>query len=111
MPVRPFSLCKLVFISFIAILATNVQSQTRLPAIIGSNMVLQQDEMVPIWGWDEPGTKIWITTSWGNITSMGECNSEGKWKALVRTPLTGYGPHTIKIQGSEEIILENILMG
>lgn len=38
--------------------------QLRLPAIIGSNMVLQQEEKVPLWGWDKPGQKITITTSW-----------------------------------------------
>ena len=34
---------------------------TRLPAIIGSNMVLQRDQPLPIWGWDEPGTEVTVT--------------------------------------------------
>ena len=29
-----------------------------LPNVIGSNMVLQRDLPVPIWGWGEPGEKV-----------------------------------------------------
>ena len=30
----------------------------RLPAVINSNMVLQRDMQIPIWGWGEAGEKI-----------------------------------------------------
>jgi len=49
-------------------------------------MVLQQQEMVPLWGWDTPGQEIWITTSWSNATAIAECNDEGEWNIPIRTP-------------------------
>ncbi len=30
----------------------------RLPRVIGSDMVLQRDVPVPIWGWAEPGKSV-----------------------------------------------------
>ena len=36
------------------------QAELRLPAIIGDNMVLQQKQVNPIWGWDTPGTEIQV---------------------------------------------------
>ncbi len=86
-------------------------TQTRLPAIIGSNMVLQQMEEVPLWGWDNAGQDIMITVSWmDEMEFLTECNSEGKWLINLPTPNAG-GPYKITITGSEEIELNNILIG
>ena len=30
----------------------------RLPAVINSNMVLQRDMQIPIWGWGDAGEKV-----------------------------------------------------
>ena len=42
-------------------LALSSQAELKLPAIIGDNMVLQQKQANPIWGWDTPGTKVTVT--------------------------------------------------
>ena len=111
MSFRSFLFNNILLVCLLVISAQSVQSQTRLPAIISSNMVLQQEEMVPLWGWDNPGQQIKITTSWGNATAITKCNDEGEWHIPILTPQTGYGPHKIRINGSKEILLENILMG
>ena len=86
MSFRSFLSNKILLVCLLVISAQSVQSQTRLPAIISSNMVLQQQEMVPLWGWDTPGQEIWITTSWSNATAIAECNDEGEWNIPIRTP-------------------------
>ena len=40
-----------------------VYSEVMLPRVIGSNMVLQRDMQVPIWGWASAGEEIIITLS------------------------------------------------
>ena len=33
-------------------------SEINTPAVIGDNMVLQQNHKNPIWGWDNPGNQL-----------------------------------------------------
>ena len=110
MPFRSFPLLKLIMACVVAISASNVQSQTRLPAIIGSNMVLQQQENVPVWGWDTHGQDISVSASWLDEIQRTTTNSSGKWMVYLPTPTAG-GPYTITILGSEKIELENVLIG
>ena len=111
MSFRSFLPSKTLIIFLLIIYVQNVNSQTRLPAIIGSNMVLQQQAMAPIWGWDNPGQQITLKTSWGNHIYMTRCSEEGYWKIQVKTTQADNEPQWIKISGSEEIHLENILIG
>ncbi len=107
---RSFLFHKLTLVCLFAFLAIGVQSQTRLPAIIGSNMVLQQLEDVPLWGWDTPGQSISVSVSWYDKLIKTTTNKQGKWKLQVPTPAAG-GPYEIGITGSAKIKLENILIG
>jgi sialate O-acetylesterase len=45
-----------------------VRAAVRLPAVLTSNMVLQQQSNVKFWGWSEPGERVFITTSWDHRT-------------------------------------------
>jgi sialate O-acetylesterase len=82
----------------------------RLPAVIGSNMVLQQQSNVKLWGWSGAGEKIAITTSWNNKTDSVTGTRDANWQVTVQTPAAG-GPYTITIKGSNTIVLENVLIG
>lgn len=83
----------------------------RLPPIMSSNMVLQQNSQVILWGWSDASERFTIICSWKtSIDSVTALNS-GKWKAKISTPAAG-GPYTITIKGrSNTIVLENILIG
>ncbi|MEO6330238.1 MAG: sialate O-acetylesterase [Ginsengibacter sp.] len=98
-------LCVLIMGSFIAALA-----EIRLPAIIGSHMVLQQKSQVNIWGWSDPSEKITISTDWDTITYHAIGSSNGKWLTQINTPVAG-GPYKIAIQGHNLIVLEDVLIG
>ena len=37
-----------------------VRADVKLPSVFGSNMVLQRDMPVPIWGWAEPGEEVTV---------------------------------------------------
>ncbi len=89
-------------------LCTN--AEIRLPAIIGSHMVLQQKSDVKIWGWCDPGEKIKINTGWDTATYNTTGNSDGKWMLSIKTPTAG-GRYTLTINGSNKIVLEDVLIG
>lgn len=86
-------------------------SQLRLPAVISSGMVLQQNDSVAIWGWANPGEAIDINTGWDNKTYQAASLNIGKWKTKIKTPVAG-GPYTITVKGwSNYIILSDVMIG
>jgi len=87
-----------------------LRAEVRLPAVLASNMVLQQRSNVKFWGWSEPGERIYVTTSWDRGTDSVRGSRDGKWELLLATPAAG-GPYTIEIKGSNRIVLENVLIG
>jgi sialate O-acetylesterase len=85
-------------------------ADVRLPAVLSSNMVLQQQTHVKLWGWSEPGEKIVVTASWDHQTDSARGTRDGKWEVLISTPSAG-GPYSIVIKGRNTITLENVLIG
>ena len=92
------------------LLQTTIHAQLRLPAIIASDMVLQQNSEAHLWGWSGPAEKIYITTSWDNKTDSTIATRDAKWMIAVPTPKAG-GPYTITIKADKTILLTNILIG
>ena len=83
----------------------------RLPAVLASNMVLQQRSEVKLWGWGEPNEKVVVTTSWDNKTYPAvTVTGFADWQLTVQTPAAG-GPYTIHIDGNNKIVLTNVMIG
>lgn len=102
---------KLTVLLWAILLTSNAAvADIRLPNILSSNMVLQQNSEVKLWGWASPGEKVIISTSWDNksdtITGTGDAN----WMITVRTPAAG-GPYKIIFKGKNTIVLDNVMMG
>jgi sialate O-acetylesterase len=87
----------------------NSTAQTRLPFFFADNMVLQQQQLVSIWGMDNPETKIYVKGSWGKAAST-TSDAKGYWKVKIQTPAAG-GPFFIQISGSKVVNLKNVLIG
>ena len=93
--------------------AIGSHAAVRLPAVICSNMVLQQQSTVKLWGWSAPFEKIVIITSWNNHSDTLKATNNANWQKSIQTPAAG-GPYTITIKGSNTpapILLENVLIG
>ena len=90
--------------------ACSAFADIRLPGIISSNMVLQQQSMCKLWGWAEPGEKIYITTSWNHRTDTVKVTRDAGWELEVATPAAG-GPYTITFKGRNTLVLENVMIG
>jgi sialate O-acetylesterase len=96
------AVCLLVSFSAIA--------NVRLPAIIGSHMVLQQNSKVTIWGWAEPGEKVKLKADWDTTTYTATGSFAAKWSIQLQTPAAG-GPYNISIDGNNNIVLEDVMIG
>ena len=101
----------IVLLIFMAGLGSmNLQAQLRLPAILASGMVLQQNDSVSLWGWAGPGEKVFVTTSWNNRTDSTVTSNMATWKLKVKTPTAG-GPYSIDIKSRNKITLTDVLIG
>ncbi len=86
-------------------------AKIRLPAILASNMVLQRNTTITLWGWADAGEKITIRTSWlkDPINSIAE--STGSWSIKIQTT-NDRKPQTIRINSKDSNLwLDNILFG
>ncbi|HYG38712.1 MAG TPA: sialate O-acetylesterase [Cytophagales bacterium] len=90
--------------------SVEVFAKISLPTLIGSNMVLQQQSEVALWGQAKTNSKISITTSWNKKSHTGKSDEKGAWKIYIQTPEAG-GPYEIVLSDGEKLKLSNILIG
>jgi len=98
------SLCVLLAVTSLA------SANVKLPAVIGDNMVLQQNTSASLWGWADAGERITVKASWHDSPISTEASRDGKWLVKVPTPKAS-GPHTITIKGDNTIKLRNVMSG
>lgn len=89
---------------------SGLHAAIKLPSLISNNMILQQKTKVALWGWAEAGESVSIITSWNNKTTKVTSAANGKWMAMVETTKAG-GPFSISFKGSNELKIENVLLG
>lgn len=102
----------LLFLSLITILsAINWQplcADVKLPHVLGSNMVLQRNAEIRIWGFADPREKV--TVHFHDETESVRADADGTWK-IILPPMKAGGPYKMKVRGKNIIELENILIG
>jgi sialate O-acetylesterase len=92
--------------SFIALRS---KAEIVLPRVIGSDMVLQRQKPLPIWGTASVGEQV--TVKFGKQVKHATADTSGKWKVIL-DPLAASGePEVMTISGTNTIKLENILVG
>lgn len=102
---------KYLIIFLLAFAGFSLQAKIKLPAIVSSNMVLQRNTTVKIWGWADKGESIVLEASWLNRPVKVVANENGKWSAAIHTN-NSLAPQTITLTSeSSEIVLNDILFG
>ena len=105
----PFALSLwLATVAVFLCLSTVAQADVRLPNVIGSNMVLQRDRELILWGWADPGEEV--TVKLGDSAAKSAANGKGEWNVKLPAQEAG-GPHTVTVSGKNTIELTNVLVG
>jgi len=101
----------ILIVAFNMLFLQSIIAEIKLPAIVSSNMVLQRNTTIKLWGWADAKEKITIKTSWINQEMSVEADNNGTWYIEVKTN-NSKEPQTIKIKSNaSDITLENILFG
>ncbi len=94
-----------------ALLSISAQAKVRLPHLVGDNMIIQQQSDVRLWGWDQPGKQVKVTTSWSSAVVTVTTGTDGKWLAKVRSPKASYTPLSITFDDGEKTTITGVLSG
>jgi sialate O-acetylesterase len=71
-------------------------------------MVLQRERPIHLWGWSAPGEKVSVTLHGVSRATAGD--SLGNWSVFLPPEAAG-GPYQLTVTGSNQIVLEDILIG
>ncbi len=79
-----------------------------LPKVFGSNMVLQRNAAIAVWGTADPGGIIQVTLQDAEKTA--ESDKDGKW-SLALPAMEAGGPYEMTVKGAKDTTFSNILIG
>lgn len=98
----------IAFAAALCIAAPPLAAEVRLPALMGSHMVLQRDRPVRLWGWANPGEVVRISI--GPTTAQVETGRDGRWSVELPGQPAG-GPHNLTIASGIAITLQDVWFG
>jgi sialate O-acetylesterase len=88
--------------------AANAMADVTVPNIFGDHMVLQQKQKNKIWGRADKDEEV--TVKIGNQSHAVTAGADGMWSVSLNELPAG-GPHTLTIKGSNEITINDVLVG
>jgi sialate O-acetylesterase len=84
-------------------------SALQLAAIFGDNMVLQQQQSVPVWGWGKPDAEV--TVKFAGQTKSTRAGADGKWLVKLAKLKASSKPQTLVVEAGATKTFTNILVG
>lgn len=86
-------------------------ADVKLPALMADNMVLQQKSTVALWGTADAGEAVTVTVGWQKKPLKTTADAQGRWLVRVPTGKAGGGPYTITVQGNNQLVISNVVLG
>jgi len=109
------SIQSLIIISMISLLAIISCQNSPHPAkkvllnpLFTDNMVLQQNQEIPVWGKSEPGGEVIVV--FNGEKKKGVADDNGNWKVEL-SPVPAGGPYELIITGADEHKIKNVMVG
>ncbi len=91
------------------------QTTLKIADVLQSNMVLQQNKPLKIWGRGVPGAAVKITTDFIEGTITISVDKEGSFLGILPMPVAkenDFSKHQLSIESNgEKVVLENLLIG
>lgn len=100
----------LVAVIFATVCMVSAKAKVGLPSLMSSDMVLQRNAEVNIWGKAKPGAKVSVVPSWSGKTYIAKADKNGRWIIKIATTDAG-GPYTLTISDGEPVELKGVMLG
>lgn len=97
-----------IALSAVFLMTVSARANVTLPKVFSSNMVLQRDKPVKIWGWAAKGEKVTIQFNTQKV--IAKAGATGEWQAMLQ-PMPAGGPYVLRIAGQNNLAFSNILVG
>ena len=93
----------------ISAIACAAGAAVKLPMVFSDHAVLQRDRPITVWGWADPGEAVKVEFAGASAEAVADAN--GDWQ--VELPACGASKEAreMKVAGSNEIVLQDILVG
>lgn len=95
-------------VSLLLIIVSPGLCDVTLPDVFGSNMVLQRNMEVPLWGTADPGEKVSIVFNGTQASTT--TGGDGLWKLRLKKMQAG-GPCEMFITGKNTVAFTNVMVG
>jgi len=100
-----------LFVLFSLAFSATVYAKIKLPEIVSSNMVLQRNTKITLWGWAHANEEITIKMSWIAEPVKLNADGDGNWRIEVNTT-NSKDTQNINLKSKQSnITLDNILFG
>lgn len=98
----------LAAVAWTGLVAAPSWADVRLPRIFGKHMVLQREQVLPIWGWADQGEEVTVTMNDFEIKTLAD--ADGRWSVKLPAMPAG-GPYALIIAGKNRLRLDDVLVG
>ena len=95
-------------IVLVVMVSPTLRADLNVPKIFSDSMVLQRDQSIPVWGWEDAGTEVHVLFE-GEVkkTTAGD---DGKWMVRL-SPQKAGGPYKMVIEGQNRVEFNDVLVG
>lgn len=102
--------CRWLWCFLLGLLVTELRGELALSSFFASNMVLQRDRQIAIWGTGTSGVEV--TAELGGNAGAGTVDDSGYWR-IALGPLPAGGPYELSINatGQASIVRTNVMLG
>lgn len=94
---------------FTLLLTLSSFAGVRLPKIFGDHMVLQRQQPVPVWGWDDPGVEVTVLFA-GQQKSV-KADENGNWSLKLDAMEASKSGQVLTVKGSSTKVFKDVLIG
>jgi sialate O-acetylesterase len=97
-----------MFAATVLLTSSSLRAELTVPKIFSDHMVLQRDQTIPVWGWEEAGTEVHVLLD-GEVQKA-KAGDDGKWMVNFPAKKAG-GPVKMVIEGKNRIEFNDVLIG
>jgi sialate O-acetylesterase len=99
----------LLALTALAVMPRTIHAELQVGLLFSDGMVLQRDQIVPVWGTASPGSEI--SVGFRGQSAAAHADAQGRWQVELAATSAG-GPYDMEIStGGEDLVVHDVLVG